>query len=181
MEELDLKFILELKNGSTSALKKIYQFYGNKIFHFINSYTRNREISEELVQDIFIKLWNYREKLETSKSIKSFIYAIAKNHVIDFIRKPDVKIFSIDSVHEQRLTEGNMGEESLIFAEEEKIIFEAMASLSPRKRQIFELNRIENLTYKQIAERLGISVSAVEKSISSALKDIKNHISKKSS
>jgi RNA polymerase sigma-70 factor (ECF subfamily) len=180
-EALDLNLILELKCGNTSALKKIYNIYGSKLFFFINSYTRNKEISEELVQDVFIKLWNNREKLETSKSITSFIYTIAKNHAIDYIRKYNVKIYSIDFINEIDYSQGNFGEEKLIYDEEEKFITDAINQLSPRKREVFELNRNEKLTYMQIARQLGISISAVEKNISSALKEIKNYISKKSS
>lgn len=179
--DLDINLISELKSGSTSALKKIYKLYGSRIFFFINSYTHNREISEELVQDVFIKLWNYKENLESTKTVTSFIYTIAKNHAIDFIRKNRVKIYSIDSVNERDYSEGNLGEVKLIYDEEEKLIKEAIEHLSPRKREVFELHRIEKLTYKQIAEQLGITVSAVEKNISSALKEIQQYIVKKSS
>ena len=180
-EELDLILILELIQGNSSALKKIYKFYGSRIFFFINSYTHNKEITEELVQDVFIKLWNKREKLDTSKSIKNYIYTIAKHSVIDFIRKNSVKIFSIDSIPESEFSTNNIGEENMLYDEEERLIKEAIERLSLRKREVFELHRIERLTYNQIADRLGISVSAVEKNISSALKDIRKYLIKKSS
>lgn len=181
MDDQNLKLILDFKAGKVSAFKKIYEIHFSKIFFFINSYTRNKEISEELTQDVFVKLWNYKQKIETSKSITSFIYTIAKNHTIDFIRKNSVKIYSIEGVNENKYALRNLGEDKLTFEEQERLLGEAIEGLSARKKEIFKLNRHENLTYKQISEKLGISASAVEKHISTALKEIKNYISKKSS
>lgn len=178
IDKLDKNIFDELKRGSIAALKEIHRIYSGRLFFFINSYIRNKETSEELVQDVFIKLWNNKEKIDSSDAVVSFIYTIAKNHAIDSLRRNRVKIFSIDSIHEKDYSEGNKGEEKLLYDEEERRIIEAIERLSPRKKEVFELHRVANLTYKQIAEQLGISTSAVEKNISSALKDIKKHITK---
>jgi len=171
--------IIELKGGSTSALKEIYTLYSKKIFYFINSYTYNKEITEELVQDVFIRLWNNRKSIDADSSINSYIYTIAKNLAIDFIRKKKVIILPIDSVNQSEISNNNEGELQIIIEQEENILKEAINSLPVRQKEVFELHRNYDLSYKQIAAILNISVSAVEKNISSALKKLKSIMLKK--
>jgi len=173
VDELEIRLIEDLREGNPSALKKIYKLYYSRLFFFINAYTHNNEITEELLQDVFLKLWNNRENIYSSQSIVNYIYTIARNHAIDHIRKNRVKIFSIDIIQGKEYSEGNKGEEEVLYSEEEKRINKAINNLSPRKKEVFELHRVENFTYKEIAERLGISVSAVEKNISSAIKELR--------
>ncbi|MDR3625813.1 MAG: sigma-70 family RNA polymerase sigma factor [Ignavibacteriaceae bacterium] len=177
--EIKTETILELKKGSTLALRVIYNFYSKKIFFFINSYTYNKEISEELVQDVFIRLWNNRETIEIDSSINSYIYTIAKNMAIDFIRKKRIVILPIDSVNQMEISNYNDGELKVITEQEESLIKHAIDSLPLRQKEVFELHRNYNLTYKQISTILDISVSAVEKNISSALKKLKFYLQKK--
>lgn len=171
----------DFKKGNISAFKEICSLYGKKLFYFINAYTNNREVTEEIVQDVFIKLWYVKEKIDTSLSINSYIYTIAKNLSIDYLRMQRFKVFSIDSIVERELSHNNEGEEIINYEEENNLIRQAIMNLSPRKKEVFTLHRFERLTYHEIAQRLGISVSAVEKNISASLQDIRKYISKKSS
>lgn len=75
----DINILDELKNGSVPALERIFNLYSVKLFYFINSYIRNKEISEELTQDVFIRLWENKHNLKTSFSINNYLYTIAKN------------------------------------------------------------------------------------------------------
>jgi RNA polymerase sigma-70 factor (family 1) len=177
--EIKAETILELKRGSTSALRVIYNLYSKRIFFFINSYTYNKEISEELVQDVFVKLWNNRKSLKTNASVKSYIYTIAKNLAIDFIRKKRMVILPIDSVNQMEISNNNEGELKLIIEQEESLLKQAVDNLPFRQKEVFELHRNYDLSYKQISEILDISVSAVEKNISSALKKLKYSLLKK--
>lgn len=179
-EIIPLNTIQELKRGSPKALREIYKLYSERIFFFINSYTHNKEISEELVQDVFLKLWNSRENLDVSLSVKSYIYSIAKNAAIDIIRKRKIKTIPLESLNQIVCKHENEGEKNILFEQKADLIERAVNSLSPRKKEIFKLSRYHKLTYRQIASRLCISVSAVEKSISSALKEIREYLSKKS-
>lgn len=169
----------ELRKGSVSTFEMVYKIYCKKLFFFINSYTRNNETSEEILQDVFVKLWEKKESLDLSLSLNSYIYTIAKNLAIDFIRKKRVKIFPIENVEEKNISCDNEGEKHLISIELDMLLEDAIGRLSERKQKIFKLHRFDKLTYKQIAQQLGISVSAVEKNISLALKTIQKHIAQK--
>jgi RNA polymerase sigma-19 factor, ECF subfamily len=132
-----------------------------------------------MLQDVFLKLWNNRENLDTSLSLNSYIYTIAKNLSIDYIRKKKVKIFPIEYLNERNLVEHNNGESDLIAGELNQLFQEAIGCLSPRMKEVFTLHRIEKLTYTEISNQLGISVSAVEKNISSALKSIRKYVAER--
>ena len=179
---LDLNTVEELKRSSRTAFKKIYYFYNKRIFYFINTYTRNIEICEELTEDVFIKLWKSREKIQTKTPalFKSYLYAIAKNSAIDFIRQKKVPIFPIDLANNLDISENNEGELNLILEDESKLFEAAIDRLSPRKKEVYLLHRFEDLTYKQISSKLGISVSTVENHITAAYKEVKAFLYKKS-
>ncbi len=153
--------------------------YSKKLFYFINAYTNDREESEEIVQDVFLRLWNRRESLDDSLSLNSYIYTIAKNLSIDYIRRKKVKIFPIDYLNENYFIVHNKGESNLITHELEIKFDEAIEHLSPRMKEVFKLHRKDNLTYSQISTQLGISVSAVEKNISSAIKSIRKYVAER--
>ena len=175
---LDLFITHDLKKGKVSALEKIFKLYNKRLYYFINSYTRDKNVSEELVGDVFIKLWNNREKINTSLSINNYLYTIAKNLAIDYISRKKLKIFYIDNINEIEIAHSNEGEQNIVYSETEKIINEALNRLADRKKEIFLLHRIDKLTYKQISSQVGISISAVEKNISSALKSIQKFLEK---
>ncbi len=173
--EIESKIIIELKKSNAKALKKLHSIYSKKIFYFIYSYTRSTEITEELVQDVFLKLWNKRKSLKELSSLNNYIYTIAKNLTIDFLRKKkNAIIIPIDSVEEEVVTK-NSGETKIAFLEKKALIYKAITRLSPRKKEVFKMQRFEKLTYKAISEKLEISVSAVEKNMSSALKELKHN------
>ena len=179
-EEILLQKIGELKNGSLSALGEIYNFFNKRLSFFINAYTGNKQETEEIVQDVFVKLWNHRSSIKDVSSAKSYIYTIAKNSAIDYIRKRKLLVFPLDSLKKNEPFESNQGELNLLIQEENSLINTAIDNLSPRRKEVFKLHRNENLTYKEISERLGISVSAVEKNLSAALKEIRNSLYRKS-
>jgi RNA polymerase sigma-70 factor, ECF subfamily len=176
---IDNNIIDELKKGRVSTLERIFNLYSGKLFYFINSYIRNKEISEELTQDVFIRLWENKHNLKNLPSINNYLYTIAKNLCIDYIRKNKTLILPIDSVSEIGFSQKNEGDLKISSLEEVDFINKAIENLSPRKKEIFKMHRFDKITYQQIADKLGISISAVEKQISSALSDIKKFLSEK--
>jgi len=175
--EIESKIIIGLKKNNAEALKMLHSIYSKKIFYFIYSYTHNTEITEELVQDVFVKLWNNRRTLKKLSSLKNYIYTIAKNLTIDFLRKrKKVLIIPIDTIVGEEIVSKNFGEEKIISLERIGYIHRIIERLSPRKKEVFKMQRFEKLTYKAISEKLEISVSAVEKNMSSALKEIRHNL-----
>jgi len=168
-----------LKNGNPFALKKLYDLHSKKLFFFINAYTRNTLVTEELVQDVFIRLWKNRNNIKAGNSYTSYIYTIAKNLAIDFLRKKEIKPVRFENVNKNELGNFYNAEVEIISIEERTAIYRAIEKLSPRKKEVCKMHWFEKKTYKAIAEELKISVSAVEKNISAALSELRYKLSEK--
>jgi len=136
--------------------------------------SQNTEVIEEIVQDIFVDLWKQRQKLNSNQEIFAFLNALLRNKVLHEWRANSILAkhaelyskFSNSSIDESL-------PEHLGASEIKEKLNAAMVNLSPRCRQAFELSRYEELSYKEISERMAISVKTVEKHIGKALKILK--------
>lgn len=149
----------------------LFKKYFNPLYNYINSQLKNEEDSREIVQNTFLKIWNYRGKIEyDSVAIKSYLYTTAKNSLIDFIRKKKRQgneKLDLDKIEHILVEEDDKKLSDLVIMEE---IVKALGALKPKTRKIFELNKFNGLTYEEIANKLGISKRAVEDNISRAMK-----------
>lgn len=153
----------------------IFKEYFEPLCNFINRYINNWEDSREIVQKTFFKIWQNREKIEVKTTTKNYLFQAAKNTMIDHIRRSKKEVELSDGVIERieaQATEQALVDESMI----KKAIIKGLDHLKPKNRKIFELNKFEGLTYKEIAEHLQISERAVEDNIARALKSLRNHI-----
>lgn len=166
----------KLKKGDSESLRKIYNLLRNQLVSFLKGYVSDEESIKEIIQDVFVKLWENREKINSEESLLNYIYTIAKNHVIDILRKKRLKFVDFENINESELNNSNTTSETIEYKELEEIINDGINKLSDRKKEVFLLHRTDKLTYPEISEKLNISISAVEKNISSALKELRNYI-----
>lgn len=157
--------------------ENLFKDFFNPLINFIFRYLKNYEDSREVVQLTFAKLWNNKEKLQISTSIKSYIYSTAKNTMIDYIRQ--------NKKHFNTLEVGNamdiedVGEEMFDIFLVRSIIEKSLDKLKPKTKEIFILNKFEGLTYEEVANYLGVSKRTVEdhmaKSLSFLKEELKNN------
>ncbi|MCG8306482.1 MAG: RNA polymerase sigma-70 factor [Cytophagales bacterium] len=165
------ELVTRLISGDHSAFKSIYRLFFSRVFHFVNRFSVTREETEEIVQDVFVKLWENRSSLNTDKNICNYLYKISKNQVIDRIRKNIAVSRHFDNFerkHPKVLT-SNTTEQLVNFYELTNIISGLVEELPIKRRAIFKLNREKGLTYKEISDVLKISQGTVEKQMSKAL------------
>lgn len=147
---------------------ELYKPLCNHAYKYLN----DRDESEDVVQELMIKIWETRKDLLSDKSLKYYLYVAVKNRCISILRKNiymlDIDEMSIDIVEEVTETK------PLIDANE--LIENAFKGISPKCLEIFKLSRIEKLSYKQIAEKLEISVKTVENQMGKAIKHIREFI-----
>jgi RNA polymerase sigma-70 factor (ECF subfamily) len=166
-----------LKNSDLSAFGEIYALYNRQVLNFAISFSLSRVDAEEVVQDTFVKIWIKREELDENKSVEALIFTITKNLIIDKIRKivatkENIKSYCLESA----CLSANCVKDEVQFEELQTIINNAVLSLPEKRRRVFELNRFEGMTYKQIADYLNISIGTVEKQMNLALKTIKSKL-----
>lgn len=178
MGEINIKennIIRNIKEGNKNALKELMDIYYVQLVYFAFNILNSREDAEEIVQDVFITMWNDREKIDVKYSIKSYLYTSVKNRVINYTKSK----FSRIKKSEEKLSDNIeiIYEETGIEAKELKVIIKnAIVNLPEKCRLIFCLSRNTGLTYKEIASELNISVNTVENHMVLALKRIREYI-----
>ncbi len=141
--------------------------------NFINQYVKNWEDSEEIIQSTFLNIWKGRDRIDVKGGAKSYLFQAAKNNMIDYLRKrkstheiDEGLIESVESLDSSSL-------DPLVIKE---VILKIASGLKEKNREIFILNKLEGLTYEEIANHLNISKRSVEDNISRAMKHMKQEI-----
>lgn len=169
-----------LKNDSHEAFSELYNIYWEQVYNFSRLYITSSEDAREVVQEVFVKLWEVRSFLKEEENFKGFLFIITRNIIFDHSKRNFNENFYKTSVL-QAFNEGNIKEyyeqEDTLYATQlSELIDRLIDSMPTKQREVFLLSRKEHLSYKEISERLGISQKTVEIHISKSIKFLKNHI-----
>ena len=135
---------------------------------------RDATLAEDIVQEVFLKVWEVRETLKMEDAIQSYLYRSCYNAALNFL-KQQKKNTDLDNL-EATITASDSAERHLNFQETEAEIQKAIDALPPKTKVVFTLSRFEELSYKEIAERLDISVKSVEKHMGIALQRLRENL-----
>ncbi len=167
--------VIALKQGEESAFEFLYTLYAQQIYAFAMTFFRNHFEAEGTVQEVFTKIWLNREHINEDLSFRNYLFTISKNHILNKIRERNIELKYLES--KSRFSgEKNYTEEDVFLADFKELIDDAINILPERRRMAFELSRRQGLSYKEIAEKMRISVKTVEVQISKAIKQIKDMI-----
>lgn len=174
----DSKLKADLKEGDVEAFKSIYNNFFNKVFNFVNRFSIRTEDTEEIVQDVFLKLWEVRAKIDQNKNFDSLLYVIAQNLVIDKIRKHSSEHKKLTAIKllQNRNRLDNCTEQQINYNELSEIINMLVDQLPTKRRAVFKLSREKGFTYKEIADLMKVSQGTVEKQMSKALHTLTNNL-----
>lgn len=172
--------VAALKGGDERAFRTIYDNHVIMLKSFIKSYTKNAAQADDIVQDTFLKIWSIRESLDVKKSIKSLLFKTAYNLLIDKYRKKQREVTMLDAWMHRRLMD-TIKEDETQEKEKLELVKTAIEKLPPRCKEVFVLSKFEQLKYKEIAERLNISVKTVEVQMGKAFKIIREEVYKNNS
>jgi RNA polymerase sigma-70 factor (family 1) len=164
------RILLEkLKNDDQSAFTIIFTKYYQDLVRFSFGFTRDSDASEEIVQEVFLKLWENRNSFVIHNSLKSFLLKTVQNRSIDSLRHVNITNKYASTVLEHPLLSENNTENYILHSELEAGFNLAMAKIPSQYAEAFRMSRIESLNYQEIAQKLGVSVRTVEVWISKAL------------
>ncbi len=172
MEPNDQNIAKKIKNGDKKAFEQVFRLYYNELCNFALKYIKNPDDAEETVQEVFFRIWSRRKKLNIQSNLKSYIYQSVRNACTEHGRHLQVKnqyTASKDNSQKQANPE-----EILQASQLEKILLKAMTGLPERCKKIFNLSRNEGLKYREIAEKLAISIKTVEADMGLTLKTLRN-------
>ena len=173
---IDNELTILLKNGDIKAFEEIFHHFKSQLYFFSLGYLKSASESEEIIQNTFLSLWEHRESLIDSVSVKNYLYTIATNNIYNYLKHQAVKRKFLDFVSTTLSEEDNNTQQQLDFIGLEKTIESYINKLPDQTRQIFKLSRFDGLSYQEIALQLGISVRTVENLVYRALKSIRTNL-----
>jgi RNA polymerase sigma-70 factor (family 1) len=167
-----------IKAGNKNAFEQLYRDHSGGIYCNLRKLTRNDELAKELLQDVFIKVWEKKAVLNPNKPFHFYLFRIAKNSVTDFYRKvkrdkhmlQNLQLFASEITHQPI--------ESAIAGAKEELLLRAMETLSPQRRKIFTLCKLEGKSYEEVSNLLGVTTSTIGDHIVKGTKYIKKQIIK---
>lgn len=169
---------LRIKLRDDQAFELLFRKYFARLCAFSNKFLNDPEEAREVVQEAFIKIWETHEDIDPEESLKSYIFKITRNLSINKLRKRKIvsrytEIYKIVYIDKYELS----GLDSLLGKELEENVAHSVNNMPAQCRKVFELNRIEGLKYREIAELLNISVKTVEAQMSKALRSLRSDLS----
>lgn len=176
-ELTDKALISLLKQRNRNAFAEIYDRYSMIIYYNVNQMLRDDDLSKDLVQDLFTTIWEKSSNIKEDANLPAYLYAASRNRVLNLIQKGRTKS---DYLKEIGRYSEQVSEETIEKLDEKELmmlIVNEIAKLPPRMREVFQLSRIEDLTHKEIAERLDISETTVKKQVQNALKILRVRLS----
>jgi RNA polymerase sigma-70 factor (family 1) len=177
LEPSDEKIIVkQLIEGDEKAFRTLFDYYCKQIYAYGFSILKSKVHAEEIVQDVFLKVWLHKEKLNSELSFKSFLFTITRNLAFNFLKKAlnDSKLKEELFYKSQKYHTAT--ETQIQDSEYDMLKKTAIESLPPKRKRVFELSRDEEKSYEEIGLELGISVSTVKTQMSKALQSIRNFI-----
>lgn len=160
------QLIANLRKGRSAALSEIYDLYAQELLVFCFSYTKSKQDAEEVVQDAFLRLWEMRSSIRSDHSLKSLLFRIAKNRVIDLFRgNVNSKIFADYLVFQQ--SGSDRESEDMDYDGYRTLVEKVLKKLPPSQREIVRLSDFEGLDNEQIAQKLHLADKTVRNQLSS--------------
>lgn len=161
---------LRVKQGDEQAFELLFRKYYVRLCGFANKFLNDPEEAREVVQEVFMKIWEGREDIDPEDSLKSYLFKIAQNFSLNKLRKKKVESRYLEILKQVYIEHSEFsGYDSLLVRELDNNITAAINTIPPKCKRVFELSRIDGLKYSEIAEVLNISVKTVEAQMSKAL------------
>lgn len=168
--------MLKVKQGDLEKTSLLYQRFSRRMFGFFFRLTQDGSTSEDLVQNVFMRLIKYKHTYAEDGRFESWIFQLARNVHHDHFKKNSRYQWQDDMESwESKLKEENSRESEMEREDELSVLKKAMLALSPEKRELIELTRFQKLRYEQVADLLGLSESAVKVRVHRTIKELREN------
>jgi RNA polymerase sigma-70 factor, ECF subfamily len=176
IKELEQITLYSLREGSVEAFNLCYDLYYKPLCSYANLIVKNPEVAEEIIQNIFMEIWMNREKLPIHSSFKAYILTAVRNDCLDHLKHKKTVEKYMDQQIKNKIDAYDDIFSQLIDKELQLHLNSAIQKLPEACRKVFELSRFHYNSYKEIAEKLNISIKTVENQIGKALKIVRKEL-----
>ncbi len=172
------ELVIRLIDGDEDAFCELYAAYKNRLLYFAMKFVKSRDFAEDIFQDAFTIIWQSRRFINPDASFSSYLYTIVRNRILNQIRDADKENTLKERILSQAIDYTDDTKENILANDLREIINKALEKLTPRQREIFEMSREAQMSHKEIADALDISVHTVQEHISVSLRTIRTFLSK---
>lgn len=165
-----------IAKGDENAFRELYDQYFTRLSAYVYKLCKSTSITEDVLQEVFMKIWVNRSENTRIESPEAYILSIAKNTTIDWLRKLSRQTNLVADLAAQVAECGNEAENKMSLESLEKTIASALSQLSSQKQQVFQLSKIAGISHDEIAHELHLSKSTVKNHLSETLKHIRRQI-----
>ncbi len=168
------QIINRLKNEDKSAVDDLFSYYYPRLYHFSKSILKIENDIDDILQEVFVKIWLNRQKIGNPETFNAYIFTITKNEVLNLIRNNLRDHTFKDQLFQYAVAEEYQNSVPVEYEEIKAGIEKIVSNLPEKRQQVFVLSRTEGLSNKEIAQQLNISEKTVEDHITHAIKQIKS-------
>jgi RNA polymerase sigma-70 factor (family 1) len=172
----ETELIEALKRQDATAFSTLYALYVRKIYAYVLGIVKSAELAEDVVQETFVKLWEQAGSLQTDRSLHPYLFTVARNQALNLIKRASRETWISDEILAHAMHSSENGFQYTQRRQTGEFIQHAIEQLPPKRRHIYELCRNYGYSYKQAAEKLGISDATVNSQMVKAIKTIKDFL-----
>ncbi|MBC9796557.1 RNA polymerase sigma factor [Sinomicrobium weinanense] len=173
--ENETKSISDIRAGSEAAYRSVYLYYYDRLCVYVLNFTSDREVAEDVVQEVFLKLWTRRKELKPEGSLNGYLYTLAYHEFVNAFRQNKQRDKELEAFRLKSLSELLEGNEDA-FQRKLEQVKKAIEELPPRCKEIFILNKQHGMRHKEIAAQLDISVKTVENQVGKAMAQLRKKV-----
>ena len=170
--------VLRLTQGDEEAFCELYAAYKNRLLYFAMRFLKSREFAEDIFQDAFTLIWQGRKFIDPNASFSSYLYTIVRNRILNQLRDMEHQAHLKEQILAHAVDYSNETSEKILANDLHQLISDALQQLTTRQREIFRMSREEQMSHREIAEALGISIYTVQEHISSSLQVLRTYLKK---
>lgn len=170
------ELVILLTKDSEAAFEKLYNLYSGRLFGYLFKFVKSENFAREILQNSFVKIWNSRHHIDPEQSFSAYLFRIAENLIYDFFRKAardkklQKELIGISAV------QYNYVEDALCSKENARLLQHVIDALPPKRRQVFQLIKIEERSYEEVSGLLNISTSTISDHIVKATKFVREKL-----
>lgn len=175
MKHLNEHALLQLVSaGDEKAFTVIYEHYYAGIYNFVRKYLKSDELSDDICQNVFLKIWEHREQLSIVLEFNAYAFTIAKRQSLDFLKRATIEQTAMNLILQSYPAQNNTVEEGHQYSEYMRFIDNVLSKLPPQSQQVFNLCRQQYKSYDEAAQILGISRNAIKKHMVRSMKVLRS-------
>ncbi|HEY4207910.1 MAG TPA: RNA polymerase sigma-70 factor, partial [Puia sp.] len=172
---VEKELLLSISEGDETAFRNLYDLYRNRVFSIACKLTATESLAEDIVQDVFIKIWVHRQRLAELDCFDAYLNVITRNHIFNHLRKVANEAVLLRELRVSESMEHD-GFSTIVYHELREHLEKAVAHLPPQQKRVYQLSRLDGMKHREISAMLRISPSTVKSHMVEALKFIKTYL-----